>query len=319
MEIPARVLVERIARYILGGCDSGAMYRNLGCNGPSVAGLLLRELAVCAFAVVFSAAWLPAQQSQTDTTPGWPLSNPDPNHGHTSLPGSIPDLKNSDAFPASESCSVWVTARVQGPTVSAVRLQVPAKARTEYGKGCSDLKGKKLASAEEHLRKAVQDYPQYVDAWVLLGQVLEAANRLDEARSACSQASTVDSDYAPAYLCLADVAGQRAEWSHSLDLADRALALVPTQDVYGYFYSAMAQFHLSQLPEAERNALQTIEADHLHRVPQAHLLLAQIYGAKHDLYGAANELRAYLKVAPNSPDSAGVRKSLAELESHTPK
>jgi predicted Zn-dependent protease len=75
--------------------------------------------------------------------------------------------------------------------VSAATLQVPGKARGEYSKACGDLRGKKLASAEQHLRKAVQEYPQY--EWVLLGQVLEGGNRMPKAQSACSRASSVDS------------------------------------------------------------------------------------------------------------------------------
>ncbi|MHB8525084.1 MAG: tetratricopeptide repeat protein [Candidatus Acidiferrales bacterium] len=198
-------------------------------------------------------------------------------------------------------------------------LRVPGKARGEYRKACGDLNGKKLAEAEQHLRKAVQEYPRYADAWVLLGQVLEARSRMEEARGACSRASTLISNYGPAYLCLADIAAQQEQWKQSLALAGRALALDPSQNVYGCFYSAVAQFHLRDLPAAEKNALATINADHFHRIPQTHLLLAQIYGAKHDLPAAAVQLHAYLKLAPNSPDSAQVRKSLAQLNSQIPK
>src|SRR5712664_2801910 len=88
------------------------------------------------------------------------------------------------------------------------------------------------------LKRFAQEYPRYAAAWVLLGQVLEAGNRIEEARGACSQASGVDSDYGPAYLCLADVAVQRQEWNQALDLADRALKLSPVHDVYGSFFSA---------------------------------------------------------------------------------
>jgi tetratricopeptide (TPR) repeat protein len=312
MKIPITMCPVRVARRISGTGVSRAMLRKLRYRGQLVARLLLNELAVCAFAVVFLTPPLPAQQ---DTTPGWPLHNSAPDHA---LPDAVgpqpPNIADTD-----ESCLLWTVAKVQGPTISAATLKVPGKARGEYRKGCTDLKGKKLASAEDHLRKAVQEYPQYAAAWALLGQVLEAGNRIGEARSACSQASGVDSSYVPAYLCLADVAAQLNEWHQTLDLADRALTLDPVQNVYGNFYSAMAQFHLSNLPAAERNALETIDADHLHRVPQAHLLLAQIYGAKHDFYGASVQLRAYLKVAPSSTDSAVVRKSLAELEGQTPK
>ena len=214
-----------------------------------------------------------------------------------------------------ESCSLWNVSVLHGSTVSTARLQVPAKAKGEYRKACSDLKDGKLPSAEAHLRKGVQEYPQYAAAWVLLGQVLESGRSMEGARDACARASSVDSNYAPAYLCLADVAAQQQEWDQTLDLANRALALSPVDDVYGYFYSAIAHFHLSQLPVAEKEALQAVDADRVHRVPQVHLLLAQIYMAKHDNNAAAAHLRAYLKIDPGSPVAAGVKKSLAELES----
>jgi tetratricopeptide (TPR) repeat protein len=312
MKIPITMCPGRVARRISGTGVSRATLRKLRYRGQLVARLLLNELAVCTFAVVFLTPSLPAQQ---DTTPGWPLHNSAPDHA---LPDAVgpqpPNIADTE-----ESCLLWTVAKVRGPTISAATLKVPGKARGEYRKGCSDLKDKKLASAEDHLRKAVQEYPQYAAAWALLGQVMEAGNRIGEARSACSQASVVDSSYAPAFLCLADVAAQLNEWHQTLDLADRALTLDPVQNVYGNFYSAIAQFHLSNLPAAERNALETIAADHLHRVPQAHLLLAQIFGAKHDFYGVSVQLRAYLKVAPSSPDSAAVRESLAEIEAQISK
>jgi tetratricopeptide (TPR) repeat protein len=315
MEIPASILVQQVPRGI-----SGAMRRNTGYKRPFVARLFLREVALCSFAVIFFTSSLPAQQSRSTAgpPPGWPVTNSIPRHGDT-VPDATLGSQPVDTARTGESCSLWAVVGAQGATVSAARLQVPGKAKDEYRKACGDLKGNKPSSAEEHLRKAVRDYPQYTDAWVLLGQVLAAAKRIEDARGACSQASSVDSDYAPAYLCLAEVSAQQQKWDQTLDLAEHALALDRVENVYGHFYSAMAEFHLSDLPAAERNALQTIDADRLHRVPQAHLLLAQIYGARHNLPDAAAQLRAYLKVAPNSPDSAGVRKSLAELEGQTPK
>jgi hypothetical protein len=51
--------------------------------------------------------------------------------------------------------------------------------------------------------------PLFQHNGVTLGQVLATQQRTDEARRACSQASTVDSKYVPAYLCLADIALRR--------------------------------------------------------------------------------------------------------------
>ena len=276
-------------------------------------GTLTKRSSLCVFAIFVLSFPLAAQQK-----PGTPSiwSGAPPARGD-GLPEA--ELQPPDATRTDESCLMWMVVRTPAPIVSVAALQVPAKAKSEYGKACGDVKGKKFANAEGHLRKAVEEYPQYAAAWVLLGQVLEAGNHSEDAQGACSQASHVDPVYAPAYLCLADISAHKEEWIETLNLTDRALALDPVQNVYGCFYSAMAQFHLDHVADAERNALRAIEADHEHRVPQAHLLLAQIYEGNNDVIGAAAQLRIYLKAAPNSAESAGARKSLAELETKIPK
>ena len=240
MESPVGMCFVRSACGISGAFVLGAMRRGLRYGGPLVARLLLKELAVCAFGVGLLAATLAAQSdsSASGTTPGWPLHNPAPTHATPDAVGvPIANVVDRDEF-----CLLWTVGEAPARTVNAATLRVPGKARGEYNKGCSDLKGKKLASAESHLRKAVQDYPHYAAAWVLLGQVLEAGDRM-EARGASSRASDADPEYAPAYLCLADVFGQLQQWNQALDQVDRALKLDPAQNVYGDFYSAMAHFH----------------------------------------------------------------------------
>jgi tetratricopeptide (TPR) repeat protein len=239
------------------------------------------------------------------------MHNSAPLHGLPDAVGTIPQ-----AVPQKNgSCLLWVVAEAPGNTVSAATLQIPGKAHGEYEKGCGDLRDRKFEGAENHLRKAVQLYPRYAEAMVLLGQLMAAHNRAGEALGVCTQASSVDPDFVPAYLCLADISGQLRQWNQTLEFADHAIKLDPIQNLYGHFYMAIAQFHLNQFSAAEKNSLQTIDADHLHRLPQAHLLLAQIYGSMHDLKSAATQLRAYLSVVPNSADAPGVRKSLEDLES----
>lgn len=245
-------------------------------------------------------------------TPGWPLHSSAPTH-------ALPDaLGGGQPAPVAvewdEACVLWSVAPPQSGTIKAATLQIPGKARDEFRKGCSDLKAKKFTSAESHLRKAVEIHPKYLAAWVLLGQALAVSEHLPEAREACTRASAADDEYALAYLCLADVASQLREWNKSQEFADRALKLEPDQGVYGHFYCAIAQVHLNQFQSAERNALEAIEADKRHRVPQTHLLLAQIYGVKRDYVHAADQLRTYLTVFPTAPDAPGVKKSISDLE-----
>jgi tetratricopeptide (TPR) repeat protein len=317
MEPPVNTLSVRI-----GSCISSPAVCPLMCcrkwyRSLTLTRLFLKRIAVCVFGILLLTPLLWAQQSgsATSSIPGWPLHNSAPTHAVPdplgTLPPKIPDIAERD-----ESCLLWTVAEVPASTISAVALQVPGKARGEYKKGCSDSRSKKLGDAENHLRKAVEEYPQYAAAWVLLGQVLEAGNRVEEARGACSQASIVDPGYEQAYLCLADAAGQLHEWKETLDQAERALALDPRRNAYGCFYTSMAHFYLGHLLEAEKAALEAIDADHFHRVPQVHLLLAHIYRMKNDLPDAAAQLRAYLKIVPHAPNSVGVKKTLADIESN---
>ncbi len=199
-------------------------------------------------------------------------------------------------------------------TASVTSLQIPRKAQKEYEEACAGLKNKKLAEAEQHLRKATEIYPKYVAGWVMLGQILETRQQTAGARNACSRASSADPNYLPAYLCLAEIAGREQQWNEVLNLTSRALELDPVNDAYAYFFSAIAYFNLKQVPEAEKRALKAEEIDRDHHEPVLQLLLAQIYEAKHDSADAASHLREYLKLAPDSQDLDNVKKDLAEAQ-----
>lgn len=193
-------------------------------------------------------------------------------------------------------------------------LGVPPRAQKEYSAACSALKSNRLAASEKHLRKAVEIYPKYVAGWVMLGQILEAQQQPERARSACSQAADTDPNYLASHLCLAEIAGREEKWAEVLRHTTRALELDPMHDPYAYFFSAIAYFNLNQFAEAERRALKAEELDREHHEPRVQFLLGQIYKAKNDPVNAAAQLREYLKYAPSAQDSEAVKKDLAKLE-----
>lgn len=196
-------------------------------------------------------------------------------------------------------------------------LEVPPKAQKQYSDACSALKRNKLAASEQHLRKAVEIYPKYVAGWVMLGQILEAQRQSDRARSACLQASDADPNYVASYLCLAEIAGRKEQWSEVLRYASRALELDSLHDPYAYFFSAIAYFNLNQLPEAETRALKAEVIDKDHCEPLIQFLLARIYEAKHDSVDAASHLQEYQKIVLDSQDSDNVKKDSGKA--HNPK
>ena len=103
--------------------------------------------------------------------------------GHLPIPQVIED----------ETCLPWAVSAVREATVSVMRLQVPSKARNEFEKACGDMKKRKLSDGcVQHARSAIEIYPHYVAAWVMLGQVVEGLQQTDEAREVCSRALSVD-------------------------------------------------------------------------------------------------------------------------------
>jgi tetratricopeptide (TPR) repeat protein len=251
------------------------------------------------------------------------------NHGSaTKEPGSLihsplpevpddrvkgPDRTAPPPVAADESCFMWPLTGIRSSTAGVTSLEVPGPARKDFQRACSAAGDKKLAKAEEHLRKALHADEQYPAAWVLLGQVLKAEQKTDDARNACAQALRADPNYIPADLCLADLCAVEHRWEEMLRYADTAVALDPTNDPHAYFYTAGAYFGLHRLPEAEKNALKAIGIDKANREPRAHFLLAQIYEIERKPDAEADQLKEYLKVATDPQEVAMVKKYLAEL------
>jgi tetratricopeptide (TPR) repeat protein len=185
--------------------------------------------------------------------------------------------------------------------------------QNEYERACIALKSKKLAESEKHLRKAVQYFPDAF-GWVMLGKILEATERWDEARNACTEGVVHDPSYWPAQICLAEIDARAQRWKASLDESDRAVSLSLESKRFAYFVGAFALFNLDQVSDAESRALEAKRLDVDHQLPPLHLLLAHIDELKGDLRAAETELRDCLKYARESLAGDMAKQELARLD-----
>jgi len=225
------------------------------------------------------------------------------------VPLSVPATTRS----GDESCFMSPLTGIRSPTAGVASLKVPGGARKDFQHACAAANHKNLAKAQEELRKALHQDPQYPAAWVLLGQVLKAQHKPDDARKACSQALSVESDYLPADLCLADVCALEQKWEDMLRFANTAVALDPANDPHAYFYTAAAYFALHRLAEAEASALKAAQIDEAKLEPRTHFLLAQIYEVEGKPDAEAVQLKEYLKSATDPQEVAMVKKYLTDL------
>jgi tetratricopeptide (TPR) repeat protein len=197
--------------------------------------------------------------------------------------------------------------------VNVDRLAVPVNARKEFEKACA-LSSSKAMSAEQHLSKAVEFYPKYAMAWLLLGQIQLTESKNAEAATSCRQALEVDAGYLPPYVCLAMLEAAANHWSLVADLTNLVLEQHPVTASGAYYYNALANYHLHQFSAAEKSALQAVEDSGENQRPEVHYLLAKIFEAEDNRVSEAAELRRFLKLAPHSSVAVRVKVALKQIE-----
>jgi tetratricopeptide (TPR) repeat protein len=226
------------------------------------------------------------------------------------------------------SLTVHRIAKVQGATVNAAELTVPANARKAYEKGLDSVRSGKTEDAQKYFEKAVQIYPKYTRAWFQLGSVLQKQGQKDNAFTAYTRATSIDTRFLPPYLSLAVMASDARNWTEVVRLTGHILDSDPLNHSNGYivdfdpsncteayFYNAFANYKLKKLDDAEKSALKAEQRANVGaRYPQLHLLLAEIFAEKNNYSGAINEAQTYLELVPDAKDADQVRAQLAKLE-----
>jgi Flp pilus assembly protein TadD len=81
-----------------------------------------------------------------------------------------------------------------------------------------------------------------------------------------------------------------------------------------HYVRAVANLNLRNFEAAEESAREAQKLDTQHRLPRNDHLLGVILLQKQDYAGAAQQLRTYLKFAPDSPDASSIKTQAEELE-----
>src|SRR5262249_22635896 len=114
----------------------------------------------------------------------------------------------------------------QGSSVSSTTASAPKDAAKAFEKARAEYVETKGDKAEKELKKAVQIYPQFAEAWYQLGRLQEAKNPFD-AYNSSSKAAAADPKFVPPYEHMAIIAGAQQKWREVLDATKRSLELEP--------------------------------------------------------------------------------------------
>ncbi|MCZ6484702.1 MAG: tetratricopeptide repeat protein [Acidobacteria bacterium] len=199
--------------------------------------------------------------------------------------------------------------------VSVKSLAAPKNAKKAYQKALEEL-GKKdinFSKASQELEKAVQIYPDYANAWLLLGEIsLELEDRA-AARKSFEQALAADSEYANTYVSLAMLELEEERWEEAAQWCGQVLELYP-QLVRAHYFNALAHSSLGNLGVVEESILLIHRSSQAQDYPLTHYMLAWILSQRGDFLSAAAQLRHYLEIDPIPQIAAELKDQLAQWE-----
>jgi tetratricopeptide (TPR) repeat protein len=205
-------------------------------------------------------------------------------------------------------------AGVEGSSISVTSMLAPDKARRAYEHGMQNLLKNKPGDAAKDFEKAVALYPGYADAWANLGKLLLQQQAIEPARAALRKATEADPKLVAPWVELGIMAAKDANWRESAEFLDRAMKLDPVDFPQAWYTIAVAHYNLKNYEAAEKSAREAVKLDPRHVNPRSWYLLALVLAEKRDYSGAAAELTAYMKMAPNAPDLIQVKEELGRIE-----
>jgi Tfp pilus assembly protein PilF len=198
-----------------------------------------------------------------------------------------------------------------GTELSATTQTAPSNAMKAFEKARAEWLDQHADSAERDLKKAIELYPGFAEAWLQLGKLQQAADP-QAARDSFSKALAADPKFVVPYEQLAALDVQAGKWKDTADDTNNALQLVPAGTPLLWYYDALAKYQLGKTDEAQVSASKSLSIDP--RRANAEQLLAVILARKADYAGALRHLKNCLTYMPAGPQADLVKQQIAQLE-----
>lgn len=204
-------------------------------------------------------------------------------------------------------------ATAPGASVSLRTLQIPPQARKEYEEALQELAKKRLEQAVVHLRKAIEIYPNYDDAYLQLAMVHLGQKAFADAQRVLDRALQANPQNARAYALLGGLYRQQNHLPESRRALERSLSLEEN--------SWMAHLELGKtllgLEQAEAAYPHIARAHQLNpAAASAHILLYNTLILRNHHQAGLAELEEFLRLFPDHPVAAQARQQREGLRAY---
>jgi tetratricopeptide (TPR) repeat protein len=191
--------------------------------------------------------------------------------------------------------------------------QAPKSARKEYQKAVASLSAKNFDAAQAHLEKAVKEFPCYARAQTDLATVLEQKRDVAGAEAALRKAMAPDCDpeYIDSYIILGQMLNSQKRFADSERVLEEGVRRSPGSWQF-YYQLGVAYYGLSQIPKAE-SQYQKVLGLNPTPPPEFHVKLCDVYLREKAYDKAYAEMEQYLKAEPDGRFAPKIKNIMQEM------
>ena len=204
---------------------------------------------------------------------------------------------------------------VVGTTSSVTTMSAPKKASKGYKKALKEVKKKKAdyQKAAAELEKATDLYPEFSEAWNLLGQVRLQLEDESGAQKAFESAAASDPKYLKPQVAMMELESRRQSWDQVSEWSTKVLELHPYL-MTAHYYRGVANLNMRRWEQAEESLTKVRASHKADDYPYAGYLLGLMLADKGNFNHAAKELKHFLKLRPEAPEGDRVKTLLSDWE-----
>ena len=190
--------------------------------------------------------------------------------------------------------------------VSIRELRIPGHARDEYERGRARLRKYDFAGSLRHLAAAIRLFPNYYEAYYLLGAVnIQLGHDRDAMEEFQTSINLSEGRYGRAEFGYALILERQGHAAEAEPIVRRGLETEP-DNPDGHVLLGLLLLKLNRTDEAEKSAWKALQFNDSRRA-KAYLLLADIHAARRDYGAQFQDLNVYIKSCPQDPNISFLR------------
>jgi len=191
-----------------------------------------------------------------------------------------------------------------------IDARAPADAREELFRGRTSLAKKSYAEAIEHLRKAINIYPQFYEAHLLLGSVFVDQREWQEAETVLQKAVELKTDSPAAIFSLGEVYWRERRYRDAEQTLLAGLKL-DEKSWNGYFNLARLYYDMGDIMKAANAIGHTLQLKP--DFAEGHLVAGNILLKVNQPQRALSEYQTYLRLDPKGEFAAPTKELVEKL------